>query len=141
MGVQWQVSTPRLDDAQVAARSTTARLGNNPAVAALLALPATTAWTGPTFQNGWSNFLGGNLSAAYHKIGNRVELRGLVTGGTVGGGTPIFTLPTGFRPTAQANYGITTTNYVIVASDGRVCAIAPTTNASVSLDGIFFDVV
>lgn len=37
MTVSWEVSVPRLDDAAVAARATTARLGDNPDVAARLA--------------------------------------------------------------------------------------------------------
>lgn len=36
MSVSWEVSIPRLDDSAVAARAATARLGDNPAVAALL---------------------------------------------------------------------------------------------------------
>lgn len=55
-----------------------------------------TAWTAVTFQNGWSNFGGGYQAAQYRKIGDVVQVRGLIKSGTVG--SAAFTLPAGFRP-------------------------------------------
>jgi len=56
-----------------------------------------TGWVGVTsFGSGWENYGGAYAPVAYRKIGNVVHLRGLVRNGPHA--TPIFTLPTGFRP-------------------------------------------
>jgi hypothetical protein len=68
------------------------------ALASSSSLPG--AWTNVTFQNGWSN-LGGFAGAAYRLVGDKVELRGLVTRSTAvpaASSSIIFTLPAGFRP-------------------------------------------
>jgi len=64
-----------------------------------LPLPTTyQAWTPITnFQNNWVNFDTAR-TAQYRKIGDEVKMRGVVKGGTVGYGTPMFNLPVGFRP-------------------------------------------
>jgi len=55
-------------------------------------------WTPITaFTNGWQNF-DTTRTAQYRKIGDEVTMRGVLKGGTVGYGTPMFNLPTGFRP-------------------------------------------
>jgi hypothetical protein len=105
------------------------------------ALPQTTPWVGFTFQNGWTNFLGGHISGAYRKVGDTVQLRGLVNAGVVGGATPIATLPGAFRPAATHFFGTVSNGVfglVSVASDGTITALAPSTNAYVSLNGLTF---
>lgn len=57
-----------------------------------------TGWTAVTFQNSWANYGGAFQTAQYRRVGDIVELRGLVRNGTAG--TSIFTLPAGFRPPA-----------------------------------------
>ena len=55
-------------------------------------------WTPITaFTNGWQNF-DTTRTAQYRKIGDEVTMRGVLKGGTVGYGTPMFNLPSGFRP-------------------------------------------
>jgi hypothetical protein len=58
------------------------------------------AWVAPTLTNSWLNYGGVFATAGYWKdTSGVVHLRGLITGGTVG--TSAFTLPVGFRPTAE----------------------------------------
>jgi hypothetical protein len=59
-----------------------------------------TVWTNPTFTNSWVNFGGGYQVARYRKVGEIVEIEGLISTGTIG--LAAFTLPVGFRP--QANH-------------------------------------
>ena len=56
-------------------------------------------WVAPTLNAPWTNFGDVFAAAGYRKDGNRVQLRGVVKGGA--GGTALFVLPTGFRPSAQ----------------------------------------
>lgn len=100
-----------------------------------------TAWTTVgAFQNGWGNYFGGYHAAAYRKVGDVVELRGLVQGGTVSGsGTgTIFTLPSGFRPAFAELFPTIAGNAIgriNVFSSGAVgCEVG--TNTFVSLSGI-----
>ncbi len=60
-----------------------------------------TAWTAPTLVNSWANFGAGNQVAQYRKVGDTVEMRGIVAGGA--SSTVCFTLPAGFRPVAPEN--------------------------------------
>lgn len=102
---------------------------------------ATQAWTLPTLQNGWTHFGGIFTGAYYRKVGDEVQLRGLVKNGTVGAGTPIFTLPVGFRPLAYEIFVILTYNNVAgrlnVGADGTVACETGNTNF-VSLGGVRF---
>lgn len=50
----------------------------------------------PTGLNGWTNYGGSWLGTRYYKLGGRVWLEGLVTGGTMGANA--MTLQTGYRP-------------------------------------------
>jgi hypothetical protein len=74
-------------------------------------------WTPVTFQNGWVNF-DTVRTVQYRKIGDVVTLRGVCKSGTVGYGTPIFTLPVGFRPPTSRNE-----DWICQASNGP-CAIS-----------------
>ena len=58
----------------------------------------TTPWTGVSFQNSWADYGSPYQTAQYRKVGDEVQLRGLIRNGTQG--TSMFTLPAGFRPPA-----------------------------------------
>ena len=70
-----------------------------------LPIPTTPpAWIPMTFENGWQNYpVAGFAPGSYRKIGDEVQLRGLVMGGTVN--TAICTLPVGFRPAVSVPAG------------------------------------
>lgn len=90
-----------------------------------------------TFSNGWSNFGGSRAPTSYRKIGDVVELRLAVKGGTAS--TSITTLPVGYRPPyildftgreggnsyVQAGFAVTTTGsvewYGTQANNALVC--------------------
>jgi len=57
------------------------------------------AWIAPTFTNSWVNYGSGFQSAGYRIVGDMVQLRGLIKSGTLG--LAAFTLPAGYRPTAN----------------------------------------
>lgn len=58
------------------------------------------AWKAPSLAAGWANYGGAFDSAAYRSEGDRIHLRGLVTrtDGLPPPGSPIGTLPVGYRP-------------------------------------------
>lgn len=76
------------------------------------------------FQNGWVDY--DSRTARYRKINGIVYFEGIVKNGTVGSGTPMFTLPAGFRPTNRVfldkNFPCVANNafgVLGVAGDGR----------------------
>lgn len=76
-------------------------------IAALETLTATTAWTAlPTYGAQWSNYGGDWQVGQYRKVGDEVQVRGLLkrSGGT-GSSATICTLPTGFRPPDNVLFG------------------------------------
>lgn len=91
-----------------------AELGLNPSgadatVAAFLAaLPsryvtAPTAWTAVTFVGGWVDYGDGvNQTMQYRKVGDIVELRGLIKTGAIP--STAFVLPVGFRPPKSLSF-------------------------------------
>lgn len=96
----WMIAYPPRGLAVVGAFSGLSVFELETQIAALQAASADTGWIAPTLTNTWANYASGFQSAAYRKIGNQVFIRGLVKDGVVGGATPIFTMPVGFRPTA-----------------------------------------
>lgn len=99
---------------------------------------AATAWTAPTFTNSWSTYGGAFQSPQYRKVGDMVQLRGAMTGGT---GTA-FTLPTGFRPPANVSFAVangSNLGEIQVASDGAVTMLR-TSNATYVALNIQFSV-
>lgn len=75
-------------------------------------MQASTGWTALSLLNGWSNVGGAYQTAQYMRDANGVvHVRGAITGGTAVNGTPLFTLPANFRPTA--------TEFISVASDNE----------------------
>lgn len=82
---------------------------------ALPPAPQPTPWSLiTTFLNGWTNYdsaaIGGWQQASYRKVGDEVQLRGLLAGGTIG--QAMFTLPVGYRPPSG----------LIFACDGQATA-------------------
>ena len=66
-------------------------------IVVLEAKTATTSWVNVTaFLNGWVNYGSGYQVARYRKVGDRVELEGLIRSGTLG--LHAFVLPVGFCP-------------------------------------------
>jgi hypothetical protein len=56
-------------------------------------------WIAPTFTNSWVDYGSGFQTVGYRKVGDVVQLRGLMKNGTLGASA--FTLPVGYRPTAN----------------------------------------
>jgi len=100
------------------------------------------AWETPTLLNGWSNFDTSQYTPASYCIDSLgiVRIRGLVTSGTVGDTTPIFTLPDGFTPPYRHIFSVVSNDAlgrVDVDASGNVF-VHIGNNAYVSLDGINF---
>lgn len=86
------------------------------------ALEAIESVTAPSFATSWSDFGAPYSNAGYYKDRQRVYLRGGVKNGGAGTGL-IFTLPTGYRPSATVQFQVTIfggTGTIAVASDGTV---------------------
>ena len=83
-------------------------------------------WIAPTLLNGWINYGAPFDPITYRKIGNIVFVRGLAKNGTLPG--IIFTLPAGYRPTAQLIVAVVTNSNTIgrldVLGDGGMQANA-----------------
>ena len=102
-----------------------------------------TAWIAPTLLNGWVNYGAPNQVAGYRKVGDLVFLRGTVKSGTVGTGTPVFTLPAGYRPPVQYARAVPSNNAlgrVDVYVNGNV-VVNFGSNLWVALDGYVVSVV
>lgn len=107
------------------------------------ALAVPTAWVAPTLGNSWvvafSNTVG------YRKVGDVVQLRGMIQSGTLN--TTIFTLPSGFRPVQEADFaqssnGAGIANVKIINSGVvQVSYYLSGSNGWVALDGIQFATV
>jgi hypothetical protein len=79
------------------------------------------AWQTPTLLNSWVDFGGTYQGARYRKIGNEVEIQGLIKSGTLGANA--FILPSGYRPSATLLFDAISNNIqggFEVLSDGSV---------------------
>lgn len=108
----------------------------------ITAITAQPTWTDiSVFQNSWGNFGSGYATAGYYKdFLGIVHLKGLVSGGSVGISTPIFTLPVGYRSLAKFAYGTVSNSafgWIQIDTNGTV-ACGGGSNTNVSLDGISF---
>ncbi len=106
-------------------------------------MPAGTTFTAVSpFASGWGNYGSGWQSAGYTYDGaGRVELTGLISGGTVAGGTVEFTLPSGYRPpeyTHVLNDICNTGSHFSVDNTGNVLAKGYNCNSYSSLQYTFF---
>jgi hypothetical protein len=94
----------------------------------------------PPFANSWANSGGSAYVAGYWRNPWReVRLRGSIHSGTVG--STAFTLPPGFRPQGTMTFAVVSNSLfgiVTIDSSGNVKPISPSSNVSVSLDGISF---
>lgn len=89
-----------------------------------------------SFLNTWS---AGSRAPQYRKVGNRVQLRGLLTSGGSSAGNPAFQLASGYKP--QQNHLLPAVN-----SAGSVTSVQIDTSGNVtpngasgwSLDGLSF---
>lgn len=102
----------------------------------LLYLKGDTAWIAPTLLNAWANYGAPHAFAGYRKIDDTVRLRGLVGAGA---GT-IFTLPVGYRPTADLVFVVDTNSghgRCDITSNGNVTYVSGGT-VYFSLSGISF---
>jgi len=70
--------------------------------AAIIPQVAVTQWTalGPLMANGWVSYAAPYGPAQYRKVGDEVQLRGLIQSGSPPSST-MFTLPVGYRPQHQ----------------------------------------
>jgi hypothetical protein len=95
-----------------------------------------------TFQNGWTNYGSGWYVAQYRKVGDEVQLRGLIKGGT--NATVGFYLPPGFRPVSSAQHfatpSVDTLAVIRVAVDGGVQMGNPSQSGWLDLSGVRFSV-
>lgn len=120
-------------------------------------------WTNVTFTNGWVNY-GTFQGAQYRKVGDMVQLRGLIKSGTAGASA--FTLPAGYRPplniiltggngthvainTGAASAGTAhthpfsmseTSGRIDINTTGTVTPSAAATNNWICLDGLSFSI-
>jgi len=106
------------------------------AVRACLAELQPTAWVLPTFANGWSNFGGIYQVARYRKVGDVVQVEGLVKGGTFN--VAMFTLPVGFRPPltvqfAQISNGAAAAGISVQTDGGFVCFLGNAANVQINV--------
>lgn len=99
----------------------------------------TPSWIAPTLLNSWADFGSGWSTAAYVKVGNRVEIKGLIKSGTIPG--TAFTLPADYRPAEHLTFVTihnTGVGRVEIKTDGNVQIPAGSTSGWLSLDGISF---
>jgi hypothetical protein len=96
-------------------------------------------WTDAILQNGWVNYDSTYNTAQYCKVNGVVYLKGLIKSGTTGDNVVLFQLPAGCRPTGRYLYAAVSNNVigrVDVDTSGNVMAMAPDSNAWISLDNI-----
>ena len=98
-------------------------------------------WTSLSPLNGWSD--PDPPRAGYLKDSNGfVHLRGQLVA-PHNTNSIAFTLPSGFRPSADTNFGLRTqatiTDYFHIASDGNAYGFPAATSTAFMLDGITFD--
>ena len=106
------------------------------------------SWNAPSYAGSWANYGGAYINGGYmiDSMGF-IHLRGLIK--TTGTGLPIFTLPSGYRPSAQLiftvqyyDYGVGYVNGRVDVTSAGVVQVSFPTPASgdwVSLTGLSFD--
>jgi hypothetical protein len=88
------------------------------------------------FTNGWTDLGSGTIAAAYRKVADVVQVRGVIRNGTITASA--FTLPAGYRPPGTSIYpgsssGGTTWCPIVVAAAGTVVPNSGT-NSQVTLE-------
>lgn len=92
--IEWEDGETRIEVATPARSLSSSGVGSGTDSGAVNQLSA--EWTAPTFAGTWTDFGPGYEEAAYRRVSDMVQLRGIVAGGTTG--QTIFTLPAGFTP-------------------------------------------
>jgi archaellum component FlaF (FlaF/FlaG flagellin family) len=99
------------------------------------------AWRNATFLGSWTNFGSGFHNAQFRRMGDVVELRGLVRGGAQG--STIFNLPVGFRPLSRVLVPTVTSPDAIgridIDAGGNVIAVKSDPNW-LGLDSVRFSI-
>lgn len=79
---------------------------NNSGISTVIINNSDSGWTGISLNGGFSE-RSSSFTPQYRKIGNRMYLRGNIIGTiTANTITPIFTLPSGYRPTQEHDFSI-----------------------------------
>lgn len=111
-------------------------------------LPNAEEWTNATLQNGWTNVAGFAAAGYYMRPDGFVALRGVCAAGTTADDTLLFTLPTGYRPTAEALVAVGYYNgvgyqlgYLRIETDGQVRVYGAGGAANIRMDGLQFPTV
>lgn len=102
-----------------------------------------TAWASLTLNTGWVTYGSGYQTAQWRRIGDKIELRGLVTR-AIGSSVIIATLDTGLRPVLrQLKTGSSNDAYARIDIDpnGEVTLMVGSPSTWVSLDDISFSVL
>ena len=99
------------------------------------------AYTNATYLNSWVDYGTTHNKAGYYKsLNGVVHLQGVVKSGTIG--QPIFTLPTGYRPSKTLLFTVPSNGafgVLEIQTDGDVIATTGN-NTYVSLEGVSFRV-
>lgn len=88
-----------------------------------------TTWTAVTFANSWVDFGTGNQVCQYRKVGDMVQVRGLMKSGTIGAAA--FTLPAGFRPPATLIFASEANSLFSVINIDSAGVFTPLTGSNV----------
>lgn len=119
--------------------------GRNVRVYGHLDVDGDAPWEAATLQTG--SVVSGAYTPSYYTNNGNVYLRGAVSGWTKGSGTPMFTLPSGYRPAktvylSSVSYSTTSDaqgTVVVVGTNGAVYVYsAVATKTNVILDGLSF---
>jgi len=76
-------------------------------------------WIEPTLNSPYTNFGSPYGNTQYRKIGDNVNIQGLVYINSASSGSVIFTLPSGYRPSRRLVFGQATANTSITRIDVR----------------------
>lgn len=93
-----------------------------------------TPWTPATYTNSWADYSATYAGAEYRRLGDMIQLRGLVGGGTLG--SAMFTLPVGFRPPYPMIFDVACkTGTVYVNSRLSITTAGAVTVSNIEYDG------
>lgn len=114
-------STPATDELALYTKSDrNLYLKGDDGIEKLIVSDVVSPWAGLPYLNGWEDYGGLYRPGLYRKVGNKVELRGLIKDlGTHAAADPMFQLPVGFRPSAwEILDGVANTQVTSAASAG-----------------------
>lgn len=138
---------PQVGHVAIIARGTGLQRADRVVIGALEVQSPQFIGVGAPFQNGWTNEGSPFYTAGFRRVGDKVELRGVVTGGA--SHSVAFTMPPGYRPLAQVTFApvafdsTTQANvggFVAVSANGDVTIGYATGTSFVCLDGINFSI-